>query len=451
MMEKHSKVKITPFSRLKGLIKRNARVFLSSRRSVAVILIVVLISVTLLSFPWVFTEASFKFLLEIHVVRGGEHVPALVYVKALYPEGQRFIGFTRAVSGVAWIWVDHGSWKRAWDNERATTGFHAKPSFIVVVFTEDGYVDVKGFVLEWRELKPYLFGGKKNVIIEPRLKRVRGKPIKVAKPAQASIIPLLDRFLQPSRALDGKAVLVDYYEAERRVNLGKIYFDPNIGEGYGSLFIGYYQNFKVGISLAFTLLTADVWSINFDFVSIGSSSPGSDKAIANSSNPSGYISILVRYRYERWRYYENGELIDESFEMWIKNFYPNTIKAERGQDVSIYSWETKYSGCGKGWSEPTYSEYDFQVDGTRFSVDLLWFANLLGVLKKIPEALESYAGWFTLFVSLNAYQSGALAFAYDLEYIASSNIQVKVVKGKHKFEGNPYNLYNALYWKILKV
>ena len=398
-----------------------------------------------------FHRSPFKFLLEIHVVREGRHVPALVYVKALYPEGQRFIGFARAVSGVGWIWVDYKPWKQAWEKEKSLTGFHAKPSLIVVVFTEDGYADIKGFVLEWRELKPYLFGGKKNIIIEPTLKRVRGKPIKVTRSTQASVIPLLDIFLQSSRVLDGEAVLVDYYEAEKRVNLGKIYFDPNIGEGYGSLFIGYYQNFKVGISLAFTLITVDVWSIDFDFVSIGSSSPGSDKAIANASNPSGYISIIVRYRYERWKYYENGEPIDESFEMWIKNFYPNTIKAERGQDVSIHVWDTKYSGYGKGWSEPTYSEYDFQVDGTRFSADLLWFAGLLDTLGKIPEALKSYAGWLTLFVSLNAYQSGALAFAYDLEYIAPSNVQVKVIKGKHKFDGNPYDLYNALYWKMLKT
>ncbi|RLF02073.1 MAG: hypothetical protein DRJ59_04565 [Thermoprotei archaeon] len=437
--------------RLKGLIKKSVKSLPSSRRSTAVILIIALISATLLHFPWVLTEAPFKFLLEVHVVREGKHVPALIYVKALYPEGQRFIGFARAVSGVGWIWVDYESWKQAWEKEKALTGFHAKPSFIIVVFTEDGYADIKGFVLEWRELKPYLFGGKKNIIIEPRLRRVRGKPIKVTRSTQASVIPLLDIFLQSSRVLDGEAVLVDYYEAEKRVNLGKIYFDPNIGEGYGSLFIGYYQNFKVGISLAFTLITVDVWSIDFDFVSIGSSSPGSDKAIANASNPSGYISIIVRYRYEWWKYYENGEPIDESFEMWIKNFYPNTIKAERGQDVSIHVWDTKYSGYGKGWSEPTYSEYDFQVDGTRFSADLLWFAGLLDTLGKIPEALKSYAGWLTLFVSLNAYQSGALAFAYDLEYIAPSNVQVKVIKGKHKFDGNPYDLYNALYWKMLKT
>ncbi|RLE80363.1 MAG: hypothetical protein DRJ51_05965 [Thermoprotei archaeon] len=437
--------------RLKGLIKKSVKSLPSSRRSTAVILIIALISATLLHFPWVLTEAPFKFLLEVHVVREGKHVPALIYVKALYPEGQRFIGFARAVSGVGWIWVDYESWKQAWEKEKALTGFHAKPSFIIVVFTEDGYADIKGFVLEWRELKPYLFGGKKNIIIEPRLRRVRGKPIKVTRSTQASVIPLLDIFLQSSRVLDGEAVLVDYYEAEKRVNLGKIYFDPNIGEGYGSLFIGYYQNFKVGISLAFTLITVDVWSIDFDFVSIGSSSPGSDKAIANASNPSGYISIIVRYRYEWWKYYENGEPIDESFEMWIKNFYPNTIKAERGQDVSIHAWDTKYSGYGKGWSEPTYSEYDFQVDGTRFSADLLWFAGLLDTLGKIPEALKSYAGWLTLFVSLNAYQSGALAFAYDLEYIAPSNVQVKVIKGKHKFDGNPYDLYNALYWKMLKT
>ena len=433
---------------LKDLASAITRSLPLSRRRIAVILVAALISATWLYFPWVLTEAPFKFLLEVHVVREGRHVPALVYVKALYPEGQRFIGFARAVSGVGWIWVDYKPWKQAWEKEKSLTGFHAKPSLIVVVFTEDGYADIKGFVLEWGELKPYLFGGRKAIVVEPRLKKVRGKPIKVARPTQASVIPLLDRFLQSSRVLGGETVLIDYYEAERRVNLGKIYFDPNIGKGSGNLLIGYFRGFKVGISLVYTLLSVNTWSIDFDFVSIGSNEPGSSKVTVNPSNPTGCISIVVRYRYERWRYYENGEPIDESFEIWIKNFYPNTLSTQAGQDASIYAWDTKYSGYGKGWSEPTYSEYYFRVDGTRFSVDLLWFAGLLDALGKIPETLKSYVGWFTLFVSINAYQSGALAFAYDLEYVATSNIQVKVVKGKHEFNEN---LYNALYWKILKA
>ena len=53
--------------------------------------------------------------------------------------------------------------------------------------------------------------------------------------------------------LPGQAVLVDFYETENRINLGKIYFDPTIGSGYGSLSMGYYINKRVRIRSAYSL------------------------------------------------------------------------------------------------------------------------------------------------------------------------------------------------------
>jgi len=406
------------------------------KRKVALAIIALLsIVIIYFAYPWVFTEAPRKFLLEVKVVRNGKLVPALVYVRMLYPEGMRPGGRYAAPKGVAWIWIDYEEWKRAWDEERKKTGFFADPTIIITAFTEDNYVGLLSVVLKWEELKPYALGGKKTVIIEPNIKRVKGRPIKIQEGS--------------SSGPGDVPVLVDEYEETKRVTLGLVYFDPNIGEGYGSLFMCYYCYKKVGISLAFAFMSGEDWEIGFDAFRVESEQPGSAKTVANSANPEGHISIVVTYRFEHWRYEDpvTGVVYDEEYDMWVKNFYPNTMSNEKGERVEIHYWFLKYWGYGKGINEPTYNEYDFQVDGHDFAANLLWFANLLIAIGKLPAKAATWAGFILLFVNLDAYVEAKYAFSYDLEYVIPEDVYVFIRKGRHEFEGE---LHNALYWKAYR-
>ena len=397
--------------------------------------------------PWVFTEAPRKFLLEVKVVRRGEPIPALVYARAYYPDGMRFVGAAEAPHGVAWIWVDYAPWRAAWELERTERGFFADPTIVVTAFTEDGYIGLLAVKLKWEELRPYALGGKRTVVVEPNIKRMRGKPIKVSRIAKQSVTPLMEALRALPNKPPGQAVLVDSYEDENRVNLGKVWFDPNIGSGSGYLSMDYYANIKVGMSLSFAFLSGDSWEIMYDFVNIGSSEPGSADIVVNSNKPTGYISIVVRYRFEHWQYLWEGEVVDEEYDMWVTNFHPNTMSTEKGLDVSIQDWDVKYEGYGNGMDEPTYKEHTFEVDGHDFAANILWFAKLLVQLGKIPERLTKYVGWAFLFVNLDAYVENAYAFGYDLLHYVPSDVYVVVEKGRHDFKGT---LHNALYWTALR-
>jgi len=404
------------------------------RKVVPIIIIVLLITSIYLALPWIFTEAPRKFLLEVKVVRNGKLVPALVYARMLYPEGMRPGGGYVAPKGVAWIWIDHETWKRAWDEERKRTGFFADPTIIITAFTEDNYVGLLPVVLKWEELKPYALGGKKTVTIEPNIKRVKGRPIKIQE--------------GPSSGSGDVPVLVDEYEKTRRVTLGLVYFDPNIGEGCGSLFMCYYYYKKVGISLAFAFMSREDWEICFNVFRVGSEQPGVAATVANSDNPEGHISIVVTYRFEHWKYEDpvSGEVYDEEYDMWIKNFYPNTMSNETGECVEIHYWFLKYWGYGKGINEPTYQKYGFQVDGHDFAVDLLWFAELLIAIGEMIAEASTWANFIFLFVNLDI--GATYAFSYDLEYVIPKDVYVLIHKGRHEFEGE---LHNVLYWKVKKV
>jgi len=404
------------------------------KRKVALAIIALLsIVIIYFAYPWVFTEAPRKFLLEVKVVRNGKLVPALVYVRMLYPEGMRPGGRYVAPKGVVWIWIDYEEWKRAWDEERKRTGFFADPTIIITAFTEDNYVGLLPVVLKWEELKPYALGGKKTVTIEPNIKRVKGRPIKIQEGSSSGpVVP----------------VLVDEYEETKRVALGLVYFDPSIGGGFGSLYMGYYYYRKVGISLAFAFLSGEDWKMCFDVFRVGSDQPGSAATVANSANPERHISIVVTYRYEHWKYINQytGEVYDEEYDMWVKNFYPNTMSNETGECVEIHYWFLKYWGYGKGFSEPTYQKYGFQVDGHDFAVDLLWFADLLIAIGKLPAEASTWANFIFLFVNLDI--GATYAFSYDLEYVIPKDVYVLIHKGRHEFEGE---LHNVLYWKVKKV
>ena len=420
---------------------------MSLRRRIIITVIILVLFSTFLIAPWVFTEAPRKFLLEVKVVRKEKLTPALVYARAYYPSGMRFIGVVKAPNGIAWIWIDYTSWREAWQEEKEERGFFANPTVVLTIFTEDNYVGLFAVKLKWDDLKPYALGGKKTVIVEPKIKRVKGKPVKISRIAKQSIIPFIRiPKLFPEKP-PGQAILVDFYEAENRTNLGKIYFDPSIGNGSGYLSMDYYYYKKVGISLSFAFVSTEEWNIQYDFISIGSDKPGSADIVVNSNNPVGYISIIVRYRFEHWQYLWEGEIIDEEYDLWIVNFYPNTMSTEKGLDVSIQFWNIKYEGYGKGINEPTYKEHTFEVDGHAFAVDLLWFAKLLKQLGKIPEAVAGYIGWAFLFVHLNAYEESAYAFGYDLLYYVPSDVYVIIDKGKHDFRGT---LHNALYWNAIR-
>ena len=227
---------------------------------IIIITIATLLMITFLVAPWAYTEAPRKFLLEVKVMRNGKLVPAIIYVRLVYPDGMKFVKAVKTPNGIAWVWIDYIPWKSAWDEYRMSKKVFADPTIVLTVFTEDNYVGLFPIKLKWHELKPFALGGKKTVIVKPWIKRIRGKPIKITGVIKQSIISfeeilkIIQSFLQSNPAFD--MVLVCSHEETNRVTIGKIYYDPNIGgDECASLFIGYYRSVKVGISLAFAFLS----------------------------------------------------------------------------------------------------------------------------------------------------------------------------------------------------
>lgn len=83
------------------------------------------------------------------MVRKGEPVPSLVYLKVFYPDGFRPVGVERAVDGIAGFWISVNDLRGAWDAEVKRRGRGALPAFAITVLTNDSYADLRIITISW--------------------------------------------------------------------------------------------------------------------------------------------------------------------------------------------------------------------------------------------------------------------------------------------------------------
>ncbi len=133
--------------------------------------------------------------------------PGAVYLRALYPQGFKFIGGGYAENGVYRFRVDLGELASAWAQDHRGT----IPTFLITVFTEDGYAETKAVNIEWIKLAPLSVN---TFTLEPKNKRKRFLRIGEGASCQSMTCPETYR-------CDYCAVMVDTFQYSERVLLMK--------------------------------------------------------------------------------------------------------------------------------------------------------------------------------------------------------------------------------------
>ena len=394
-----------------------------------------------------------RFYLKVIVMDNGKPVPSLVYLTAFYPEGFRFISGKKAVDGVAVFWINVNDLKNAWENERKAHGRFALPSFAITVFTNTSKTDFRIITLKWEELKPFILGGYKEIVVKPKHKMKKRILIKPKEEYQEmrmfNFVKLISSLLQPNPPYKPGtyAVLEDYYEESRRVVIFKLKTDPY---SEGSIHMQYEAGSTVYVSVDFFLFSVGEWDIG-DYLGLSKSDGYNPSPYFVAQNSEVYYSIRATYRWEHWVYYDDitDEKVDECYLVYWCDFDPKSLAFESGDEVDV-TYETIVSNK-EGNGLPTsgtsvagiYAEEG--EDFNSFEVtcaDAGWFIELLANSGKIAEV----ANFFSLMISVSLKTASYSGFKYSIHIYGEEGMYFNIDRGKSTWEG-----YTVRYYKVYRV
>jgi hypothetical protein len=265
------------------------------------------------------------------------------------------------------------------------------PTFSIVVLTEDRLED-RIFSIQWNELKPFAV---KEVYILPKIKREKKVILgEVSKENNLIVFAKKEEGKKESFYMQ-EFRLVDSYESEKRVAFMKL-----------KTFIPYAQGRLTASYSSYSTLT---FSVNIFFQSVGSWDLGGTFGLSSSDSGSttvgiygssvGYISMVIRERFEKWNiyypYYPN--VVDTEYKVYTIRFYPRTMSGDPGEEASVSYTCVKENVPGQGTQgadPPIYYELSSQFSSYHTPASLMWFVSALVALKKIdsPAALLTLAG-----------------------------------------------------------
>jgi len=423
------------------------------KKKLVVALTALMIAATVM--PLMILGVHENFCLKIVVMDNGKMVPSLIYLMVFYPDGFRFIAAERALEGVAIFWIPVEPLRRAWENERNLHGRFALPAFAITVFTNTSKADFKVVTLKWKEFKPAVLGGFKEIVIKPR--HLMKKKL-VIKPASSSFsrmdtlgaISLLVSILQPYPPYKPGtyAVLEDYYEKAGRVALMKLKTDPY---SEGNIHVTYRAGHTVYVSVDFFLFSVGTWDIG-DYVGLSSTDEGSAGTFI-PKDTSGYVSISATYRWEYWVYYDDitGEKVDECYLIYWCNFDPKSLSSQAGVEAEVSYEIVKSDVEGKGLPSesetPVPSMYSYgSTSESGFSVkcvDSGWFIAALETAGKItnPAAIL-----LSLVVNVSVKTSSYQGFIMTADIYGKEGMYFNIEKGESDWGGYP-----AVYFKVYRT
>ncbi|MGB9806731.1 MAG: hypothetical protein ACPLRT_08255, partial [Thermoproteota archaeon] len=188
--------------------------------------------------------------------------------------------------------------------------------------------------------------------------------------------------------------LEDSYESEKRVVFMKLQtFTPH---SQGRLAAGYSSYSTLTVSVNVFFQSVGSWDFGGTFGLSSSDSGTASVGIYGSSV--GYVSMVIRERFEKWNiyypYYPN--LVDTEYKIYTIRFYPKTMSGDPGEEASVsYSLIKESPGYGTQAADPpVYEELSSQFSSYHTPVSLMWFIGALITLKKVggPAALLTLVG-----------------------------------------------------------
>jgi hypothetical protein len=332
---------------------------------------------------------------------------AKVYAFVLYPDGFRQVG-KYEVAGEKSLALYLGSAKAAWMKEYSKNGRLSQPLILLVAMSEKG-VDVKGVNLDWGDL------GSKKIKLEFREdERVKKAISKLS-------------FDKPQPLGDLYWAIEDSYEYTLPVVLSYVKPDSST---WGNMDYYYAKNQKVGFGVN-TFISS--WSIA-GYNIIQKNDAGSD-IYSFTKGDDCYIWMNVRYRYEKWVYYLDDDPILTMEHVFVKDFYPETIRAGTTKPASarlaaVDSWESKGSYTATSYDKAYYlfNVYDLNTD--HFAIDCLKFIDALVLAGKISGRAATAAGAIGLFVDVDFKYDNIEAFDIDLALYSYPGITHEVRMAK---------------------
>ncbi len=365
----------------------------------------------------------------VKVYREGVLKPGAVYLRALYPQGFKFIGGGYAKNGVYRFKINVGELASAWAGDRRGT----IPTFLITVFTEDGYAETKAVNIEWIKLTPLSVN---TFTLEPKNKRKRFLRIQEGASCQSMTCP-------ETYGCDYCAVMVDTFEYSGRVLLMKAVTNENSS---ADMSYSYHVDKKAGFSIAVTFFSTEVWEIaGYTWYS---RSGGGSAADTPGRGETGYISMVMYLRYEKWCFYSNFQLEDEEVVIYAVDFDPNTLTNKPGYQVPVNQWTNLGTYTSTDPLKPIYVETEGELGSGRIAVDIKWFINKLISLAKLPAWAQAAANFASLFLAIKIIYQNVYAFSYSIFIHGDAGTTHTIQRATHHF---PNLNTPALYYKTTKV
>jgi hypothetical protein len=267
-----------------------------------------------------------------------------------------------------------GSAKSAWMHEYWKNGRLSQPLILLVAVSEKG-VDVKGINLDWESLE--------------------SKKIKLEFRGDGRVTKTISKlsFDKPRPLEDLYWAIEDSYEYTLPVVLSYVKPDSN---SWGDIDYYYAKNHKVGFGVN-TFISS--WSIS-GYNIIQKNAHGWD-GYDFTTGDDCYVWMDVRYRYEKWVYYLDDGPILTMEHVYVKDFYPETIRAgtskpSNARFVSVDNWEFKGSYTALNHDKAYYEFRVGDLNTDHFAIDCLKFIDALVLAGKISG--RAAAGAIGLFV-----------------------------------------------------
>ncbi|MGC9202340.1 MAG: hypothetical protein ACP5HX_06695, partial [Thermoproteota archaeon] len=228
----------------------------------------------------------------------------------------------------------------------------------------------------WNELKPFVV---KELYILPKIKRE--KKISLGEVGKENNLV----FAKKEESKDVKNYYLsgtpeyplDWYESEKRVVFMKLQTNAH---SVGRLTAGYSSYSTLTFSVSVLFESVGSWDVGGSLGLSSSDSYSYSTSISYSST--GYVSMVIRERYEKWLTTTD----DIEYMVYPIAFYPRTMSGDPGEEAKVgYSIvRCNVPGGGTQAIDPLiYDEISSQYSSYSTSTDLGWFLSLLVSIGKL--------------------------------------------------------------------
>lgn len=146
------------------------------------------------------------------------------------------------------------------------------------------------------------------------------------------------------------------------------------------------------------------------------------------------------YRFEHWIYRSGNNIMREEYKVFWRNFKPETIKYEGGEDAKV-NYETVAIEYGIGFNEAMYSEMSSIYTNYESGVNAGFFIDILSrTLKKIKPV----AVILSLIIDLKLTWESNVGLMYGFTAYGSTGHLFYIDRGASQWS----SLYKVSYYKI---